>query len=241
MQSESNNKLAIITGAAGALGSALTLKCACEGWETILIDKNLRGLESLFDSVVGQGGIEPSIHPLNLESMGTQDCEDIVKAIESGPGHLDALVHCAVMFDGLRPLDHVDPQEWLRQVQVNLSAPWLLSISFLPLLRQSAQASLIFLSEDLKKVSRANWGAYGITKNAIDTMARQFSAELDNSNIQVSSFNPGPMRSALRAKAYHSEDPLDTTPAKLAANTLRQMMERKVVVDGYRQNLGDLA
>ena len=239
VQRESNNKLAIITGAAGALGSALTLECACAGWETILIDKNLQGLESLFDSVVGKGGIEPSIHPLNLESMGTQDCQDIVAAVEAGAGRLDALVHCAVVFEGLRPLEHIDPQDWLRQVQINLSAPWLLSVSCLPLLRQSAQASLIFLSEDLDKVSGANWGTYGITKNAIDTLARMFSAELNNSNIKVSSFNPGPLRSALRARAYHSEDPLDAVPANAAATALRQIMERKATVVGHQQAFGD--
>lgn len=154
--------------------------------------------------------------------------------MESGPGRLDALIHCAVSFDGLHPLDHINPQDWLRQVQVNLNAPWLLSVTCLPLLRSSPDASLYFLSEDLEKVKGAYWGAYGVSKNGLHVLAGQFAAELSNTNIQVLSLNPGPMKSPLRARVYHSENPLEHQDPKISAGKVLQLMERNLLPGALR-------
>ena len=227
----------MITGAAGALGSELALLCAGAAWETILLDQNQPGLERVYDRMVKEGGPEPSMVVRNLASLGPQDCLEIVNALERGPGRLDALIHCAVSFDGLQPLEQIQPHDWLRMMQVNLNAPWLLSTSCLPLLRQSPQASLYFISEDLTKVSAAYWGAYGVSKHGINALAGQFSSELGNTRIQVLAMNPGPMRSPLRAKAYHSENPSEfQSPAEVAKKVLR-FMERDLQADSYQLNL----
>ncbi len=230
----------MITGAAGALGSELAQLCAAAAWETVLLDKNQPGLEKIYDRIVQDGGLEPSLVVMDLASMGPQDCLGIANALQSGPGRLDALVHCAVSFDGLQPLEQIRPEDWLRQMQVNMNAPWLLSVSCLPLLRQSPQASLYFISEDLDRVSSAFWGAYGVSKHGINALARQFAAELGNTGIQVLALNPGPMRSPLRAKVYHTENPGEIQAPLSVAQQVLRLMERMVPVTACQLNLASL-
>jgi NAD(P)-dependent dehydrogenase (short-subunit alcohol dehydrogenase family) len=234
------NRVAMITGAAGALGSELAMISSVSGWETVLLDQNQHGLERLYDRIEKAGGPEPSMVVMDLVSMGPQDCQEIADALESKPGRLDALIHCAVSFEGLQPLEQIQPQNWLRQMQINLNAPWLLSTTCLPLLRKSRQASLYFLGEDLNKMSAAYWGAYGVSKYGVTALAEQFAAELANSNVQVLALNPGPMRSPLRAKAYHTENPGEVKAPLLAAQKILRLMERSLDAKACQVSLNNI-
>ena len=230
----------MITGAAGALGSEIALFCAGAGWETILLDYAQPSLEKLYDRIVQEGGPEPSLVIRDLASLGPPDCLEIVNALERGPRRLDALIHCAVSFDGLQPLDQIQPHDWLRMIQVNLNAPWILSVSCLPLLRQSPQASLYFISDDMVKVSAAYWGAYGVSKHGINALAGQFASELGNTQIQVLVINPGPMRSPLRAKVYHTENPGEIQSPTAVAKKIFRLLERDLQADSGQLNLENL-
>jgi len=233
-------KVVMITGAAGALGSELAMRCAKLSWTPILLDKNGQGLEQLYDRIVLEAAVEPFLIVRDIATLSPQDCEDVVSALEMGPQRLDALVHCAASFEGLQPLDQIRPDHWLNQMQVSINAPWLLSVSCLPLLRSSPQASIYFVSEDIEKVRGAYWGAYGVGKHGAHALASQFAAELSNTSIQVLSLNPGPMRSELRAKAYHSEPPNLAGDPGVVAEKIVQLLARKVDASSWQVNLNKL-
>jgi NAD(P)-dependent dehydrogenase (short-subunit alcohol dehydrogenase family) len=216
-----SGKTILITGAAGGLGSALALSCASSGANLILLDKNRRGLGLLSDKIVAQGGEAPGLYPMNLSGAGLEDFHDLVEVIRSEFGGLHALVHCALDFEGLQPLDQIEPHRWLESMQVNVNAPWVLSCACLPLLREAQDGHLIFLMDDLEMVTSAYWGAYGICKSAITALVRQFDEELSNTSINVHGINPGPMRTDFRATVYHGENPQqqpgpDNAAAKIA-------------------------
>lgn len=214
----------IITGAAGGLGAALSQVCAREGFNTVMLDCNKRGLESAYDRITDAGLPEPALYPLDLAAAGPEDFEQLLETVKTEFGGLDALVHCAARFEGLTPLEQLPPQEWLMQIQVNLNAAWLLSAQSLPLLRASGAGSLYFMLEDLTRVEGSFWGAYGVSKHALKALVNQFSAECRNSNIQVLGINPGPLRSALRSQAYHSENPASQPSPELAAERVAQLL-----------------
>ena len=86
----------------------------------------------------------PGLYPLDLAGAGTGDFNGLVDVIQSEFGGLHALVHCAIDFEGLQPLDQIEPQSWLRSIQVNLNAPWLLSCACLPMLKQSDEQPFVF-------------------------------------------------------------------------------------------------
>lgn len=236
----------MVTGAAGSLGSALSLAAAAKGFSLVLLDCDSEGLERLYDRIVEGGFSEPALQVTDLAVAGPDDLQAILAAIDSEFGGLDAIVHCAARFDALTPLEHVPPDEWLLSMQVNLNAAWLLSALALPLLRNSGAGHLYFLLEDLDEVGGALWGPYGVSKHALRALAGQLAVECQTAGVRVLGINPGPMRSPLRSRAYLAEDPSAAPSPSLAAEYIVDLLlgEREpsgVYVDlaGQRALAGD--
>ncbi|MDX2481631.1 MAG: SDR family NAD(P)-dependent oxidoreductase [Desulfuromusa sp.] len=219
-----SGKTILITGAAGGLGSAIARQCAGLGADLILLDKNRRGLGELSDEIAGQGFTPPGLYPLNLAAVGVDDFSNLLETIQTEFNGLDALIHCAVDFDSLQPLEQVQPQDWLQSMQVNVNAPWLLSCVLLPLLKESGDGRLIFLLDDLESVTDAYWGAYGTAKAALTGMVRQFDATLGSAQVFVRGIIPGPMRTDFRAKVYHAENPMEQPEPSITARKITTML-----------------
>ena len=219
-----NGKTIIVTGAAGGLGSALSMAAARAGSNTVMLDCNQHGLEQAYDRIKDAGLSDPALYPLDLSVAGTEQFDELLDKVTVEFGGLDAIVHCAARFEGLAQLEQVSPPEWLMQIQVNLNAAWLLSARSLPLLRNSELGRLYFLLDDLTKVAGAFWGAYGVSKHALRGLVSQFAAECRSSPVQVLGINPGPLRSALRSRAYHAENPASQPDPESAAVHIMQLL-----------------
>lgn len=227
----------LITGGAGSLGSALALCCARAGYETVLLDSDRRGLESLSDRLAEHGFVEPLLHPMDLSTAGPDEFQAALDAIERDCGGVDALVHCAARFQGLTPLEHVQPQEWLLHLQVNLNAAWLLSALCLPQLRKSGAGRLYFMLEDLQQVGGAQWGPYGVSKHALSALVGQLAAECQGSGVQVLGINPGPMRSPLRSRVFLAEHPSAQPEPAAAAERIMEFLSGRRQPSGVYVNL----
>ena len=219
-----SGKTILITGAAGGLGSALALQCAAVGADLVLLDKNRRGLVELSDRISDQGLTLPGLYPMDIAGAGVDDFDDLAANIQTEFGGLHAMIHCAVDFDGLQPFEQVEPAGWLQSMQVNVNAPWLLSCACLPLLKKAGNGRLFFLLDDLDTVTDAYWGAYGTGKAALTGMVRQFDAALSHTTVGVRGIIPGAMRTGLRARVYHAENPLDQPLPAIAAGKITAML-----------------
>ncbi|MDE1958707.1 MAG: SDR family NAD(P)-dependent oxidoreductase [Xanthomonadaceae bacterium] len=201
-------RVILVTGASGGLGQAVSLACAAAGASVVLLGRNVRALESVYDAIKAAGGAEPAIYPLNLEGASPRDCDGVATAIERDLGGLDGVVHAAARFDGLTPLDVLSAEEWLRVLQVNLTAPFLLMQALLPLLLARADSAAVFVLDDLERMRRAHWGAYGVAKAGLETLAAILHQEHDAGPLRVHALLPAPMRTALRKMAWFGEDTL---------------------------------
>ncbi len=217
-------KTILITGAAAGLGEALALQCAHEGAGLILLDKNRRGLGKLSDRMTESGMPPPGLYPMDLAGVGTSEIDDMVEVIQSEFGGLHALIHCALDFGGLQPLDQIEPQQWLKSIQVNLNAPWLLSCACLPMLKQSESGRLFFLLDDPEKVTGAYWGPYGTAKIALTGLMKQFDDSLSKTSVTVRGIDPGAMRTGFRAKVYYAENPMKQPEPGIAAKKITDML-----------------
>ena len=207
-----DQRVVLVSGAHGGLGSAAAVACARAGATVVLLGRKLPKLNRVYDAVA-QAGAEPLLYPLDLEGASPDDYAELADRLRAELGHLDGVLHCAVEFKGLTPLEHTDPAAFARVVHVNLTAPWWLSQACLPLLRQSADAALVFALDDLERVGQPYWGAYGIAQHGLAAMVGMLHAELASSSVRVSALQPGPMRTGLRSRAYADDNDLQAREA----------------------------
>lgn len=205
------DRVVLLTGAHGGLGTAAAIACAQAGATLILLGRKVPRLNRVYDAVTAAGA-EPLLYPLDLEGASPDDYAQMAARIEAELGRLDGVLHCAADFAGLTPLEHTDPAAFARALHVNLTAPWWLSQACLPLLSKAPDAALVFAMDDPARVGKAFWGGYGVAQHGLRGLVGMLHAELANTTVRVSGLQPGPMRTALRAKAYVEES------VKLAAD-----------------------
>ena len=199
------DRVVLVSGAHGGLGSAAALACAQAGATVVLLGRKVPKLNRLYDALAAAGP-EPLLYPLDLEGAAPDDYAELAVRIEDELGRLDGVLHCAAEFRGLTPLLQTDPAAFARAIHVNLTAPWWLSQACLPLLAKSSDAALVFAMDDPARVGRAYWGGYGVAQHGLASLVGMLHAEQANSPVRVAGLRPGPMRTPLRAKAFVEEN-----------------------------------
>ena len=202
-------KVILVTGASGGFGKPVSIALARHGATVVLLAKNLRLVEALYDEIEKSGWPMPAIYPMDLAGAGEQDYRDLANNIESQLGRLDGLIHCAAILGAPTVFAQSDPETWYRVHQVNLHAPYLLSRACVPLMSRSAQASMLFMTDDK---SGAYWDAYQVSKQALAAMAMLIAREYEGSHVHVNCFNPGKTRTGLQTRAYPAADENEHLP-----------------------------
>lgn len=206
------DRVIVITGAGGGLGSALAIASARLGARVVLSGRTVRKLEAVYDEIIAGGGNRPSIAPLDLERADASQYAALADAVRNEYGRVDGLVHCAGLLGELAPIEHYDVVTWMRVMHVNVNASFILTRTLLPLLRLSEDGSVIFTTSGVSIKGRAYWGAYAVSKFAVEGLMQVLADEVDTTTaIRVNSVNPGKMRTPMRARAYPGEDP-ETVP-----------------------------
>jgi NAD(P)-dependent dehydrogenase (short-subunit alcohol dehydrogenase family) len=95
----------------------------------------------------------------------------------------------------------------MRTLHVNTTVPFILTQRCLPLLRLSADPSIVFTSSGVVPRPRAYWGAYLVSKWGSEGLMRMLADELESAPaMRVNSLNPGKVRTNMRLQAYPAED-----------------------------------
>jgi len=157
--------------------------------------------------------------------------------IDSEYGRLDGLAYCAADLGRMTPLEVYPPELWQKTMRVNCDAAFLMSTAALPLMKATANASIVLTIDDRKS---AFWGAYACSKSALTTMASVFADETegfrddnDRPLVAVNAVHPGRMRTRLRATAYSGELPNQSpTPESRVDDYLKVLLREDPKMSG---------
>lgn len=219
------DKVILVTGAADGIGRAVSRGFARFGASTILLDKKSRKLETLYDEIISNGWPEPTLLVQDLNQLDTGRAFEISAGIEHDFQRLDGLLHNAAFLSVLTPMHSVDLASWQQTLQVNLTAPHLLTQAVFPLLKQSSSASIIFTSASAGRRGRAYWGAYAVAYGGIEVMAQIWAQELEqNTAIRVNTLDPGAVQTAMRRLAYPGETATSTRTPEDIVNAFVYLM-----------------
>lgn len=209
------DKLAVVTGASRGIGYAVALELAREGAHIIALARTVGGLEELDDAIRAVGG-SATLVPADLTDFDALD--RLGASIFERWGRLDILIGNAGSLGRLTPLGHLKPKEWEDTLSVNVTANWRLIRSLDPLLRRSDAGRAVFVTSGMARRCEAYWGVYSTSKAALEALVRTYAAETERTTaIRTNLVNPGPIRTAMRAKAMPGEDPATLpSPADIA-------------------------
>lgn len=190
----------IVTGASRGLGRAVAEAVGAEGGRLVVTATRTGHLDALV-SRLRQGGTE--VHPVALDLTDPRSVSAAAGAALGALGRVDGLVNNAGLL-GLRvPLADYPADVWERVMAANVTGTLLLTQAVLPAM--SRGGAIVNVSSGA--AGRPTWGAYAISKLALDGISVMLRAELADRGVRCVSVNPGGMRTTMRAAAYPEEDP----------------------------------
>jgi NAD(P)-dependent dehydrogenase (short-subunit alcohol dehydrogenase family) len=214
-------RIALITGASRGIGAAVARRFAAEGAQLVLVARTVGGLEELDDRIRQDGGQGATLVPLDLREFDAID--RLGASLYERFGRLDVLVGNAGVLGTLSPVGHIEPPGWAEVMDINLTANWRLIRSLDPLLRRSEAGRAIFVSSGAAVTPHAYWGAYAVSKAALEMLVKTYAAELAKTNVRANLIDPGAVRTAMRAKAFPGEDPQSLRTPEAIAETFVEL------------------
>ena len=200
-----DGRIALVTGASRGIGAAVAKRFAREGAHLVLCARTTGALEEIDDEIQKITSEPATLVPLDLTDYAAID--KLGAAIFERFEKLDVLVGNAGQLGTLSPLGHIDPKVWDTVMAVNVTANWRLIRSMDPLLRASDAGRAIFVSSGVGREAKAYWGAYAVSKAALEMTALIYAAEMEKTSVCVNLINPGATRTSMRAQAFPGEDP----------------------------------
>ena len=215
-------RISVITGASRGLGAAIAKRFAGEGSHVVLVARTVGGLEEVDDAIRAAGGAATLV-PLDLTEFDRID--EMGAALARRFGRIDVLVGNAGILGTLSPMGHIETQVWDRVIAVNLTANWRLIRSFDPLLRASDSGRAIFVTSGAADGAHPYWGAYAVSKAALEAMVKTWAGEVTKTPVKVNLVDPGALRTSMRAEAYPGEDPETVRQAGEVTDTFVELAE----------------
>ncbi|MBV9990678.1 MAG: SDR family NAD(P)-dependent oxidoreductase [Alphaproteobacteria bacterium] len=222
------DRIALVTGASRGIGRAAALALAAAGAHVILVARTVGGLEDADDEIQKAGG-KATLVPLDLKNAAALD--QLGALIFERWGRLDAFLGNAGSLGAVSPLTHLEPKVFQELLDVNVTANWRLIRSLDPLLRRSDAGRALFVTSGAARKHTPYWGGYAMAKAALESLALTYAAECEGGSIKVNLLSPGPLRTAMRARAMPGEDPQTLEPPDAVAPLIVEMLS-----PGYDRN-----
>ena len=175
-----DDRVILVTGAGDGIGRAAAKAFAYHGATVILLGKTVAKLEAVYDEIEAAGGPEPAIYPMHLEGATPHEYDEMAHVIDINFGQLDGILHNAANLPYLSRIKDYDAEDWIKVMQVNVNAQFLLTRHMLPLLQAAPAASIVFTSSGVGRKGRAYWGAYAVAKAGIENLSQTLVDELED-------------------------------------------------------------
>ncbi len=214
------SRIALVTGASRGLGYATARALAKAGAHVVAVARTQAGLEELDDDIRNAGG-SATLVPLDLT-----DSDGIARlgaALHERHGKLDILVGNAGVAGPSSPLGHIELKPWNDVMALNVTANFQLIRCMEPLLKQSDAGRAVFITSASAREASAYRGPYAASKAALETLVRAWANETASTPIRINLFDPGPIRTRMRATVFPGEDPATLDTPEQAAEMIVPM------------------
>ena len=193
-------KVAIITGAAGGIGSRLTRAFLNEGAKVVAVDFSEAALARLVAELAEDGVTREQLMPIETDISDSQACANCIQSTLDTFGTVHALVNNAgIALNFVRPdyltnpvrTSELSPQIWDRFVGVNLSGAWYLSYNVLPHMVDQGYGRIINVTTSFNGMLFVGGQPYGPSKAGMEAMSLSHAGEFRGTGVTVNVVLPG--------------------------------------------------
>jgi NAD(P)-dependent dehydrogenase (short-subunit alcohol dehydrogenase family) len=204
--SKFNQRGVLITGASRGLGRALFEQLGRAGARVVGIARSGDELERVARGLRDEGLVA---HALAADVGDVESVYPIAGATQALVGPIDLLVHNASSLGPtpLGPLLDLPCEEFARVLAVNVLGPFRLTKAILGGMLVRGNGIVVSISSDAAISAYPNWGAYGVSKAALDHLSRSWAAELRGTGVSIVSVDPGEMDTDMHRQALPDADP----------------------------------
>jgi len=228
-------KVALVSGASRGIGYQTALALGREGAEVIAIARTVGALEELDDAIRLAGGKPATLVPFDLTDYEAID--RLGASIFEKWGKLDIWVSCAATLQTLCPVEHATAKDFDKTFALNATGNWRQMVSYSELLRRSDGGRALVLFNGEAAAGKNFWGVYGASQAAAETLTTAWAGELAHTGTLSGLVDPGPTRTALRARAMPGEDTSQLSDPADVAQALLEIILDETLQPAFRHNL----
>ncbi|QIZ06098.1 SDR family oxidoreductase [Priestia megaterium] len=227
------NKVVMITGASKGLGRALTLSFAKEGAKLAICSRSANGLLTVKEEAENLGA---EVLAVTADISKTRDVERLVAMTEEAYGHIDVLINNAsILGPSPMPMLLDYPEEDFAEVlRVNAVSPFLVTRRVIPGMLERNEGSIINVTSEAGHTGYAGWGAYGISKFAVEGLTQTWADELSETNVRVNMVDPGEMDTEMHQLAVPNCDYPLAKPEDVVDIFLYLASDKSAGINGHR-------
>ncbi|NGQ95163.1 SDR family oxidoreductase [Brevibacillus sp. SYP-B805] len=196
-------QVVMITGASRGLGRALALAFARTGASLAICARNEEALLGVKREAEDAGAAQ--VLAIAADASLSRDVERFVAVAEEAFGKIDVLINNAAIL-GPSPMPYLldyPEADFLEVLRVNTAGPFLVTRRVLPGMLQRGDGSIINVTSEAGINGYAGWGAYSVSKFAVEGLTKVWAQEVDGTGVRVNMVDPGSMNTVM----MHQADP----------------------------------
>ncbi|HKJ93077.1 MAG TPA: SDR family oxidoreductase [Longimicrobiales bacterium] len=202
-----SGEMVMVTGASRGLGRALAEAYGAAGASLALCARGPE-LDAVVEGLRGRG---VRVVAGQVDVTDANAVAALVRRAEA-VAPVSVLVNNASVLGARDALAEYPLDDWRRVVDINVTGALIAAQAVLPGMRAAERGSIINVTSGVGNVARARWGAYGVSKWALEALTYNLALEEKPAGIRVNAVDPGAMGTDMRHAAYPQEDP-DSVPA----------------------------
>jgi len=228
-----NGKSVLLTGASRGLGRALAEQLARAGARIVMVARSEPELERIAAAIREAGG---EAHTLVADVGRKQDVYPLAGAAAALVGPIDVLIHNASALGPvpLRLLLDTECEDLSHVLETNVVGPFRLSKVIAGSMALRKTGTILHISSDASVSAYERWGAYSVSKAALDHLSRLWAAELAERGVRVLSVDPGEMDTRMHAQAMPEADPATLARPADVAERIVALLADETVPSGSR-------
>ncbi len=197
------NQVALITGGGRGLGQAFAEALAQAGATVALVarsEKQLRDVAQAIEQARGRA------RTFTADVTDRAAIDQVGAEVERESGHIDLLVNNAGVLRALGPIAEIDPDEWWREIEINLRGTYLCARAVLPGMLARAHGRIINLTSAAGLQALPTTSAYCVSKTAVIRLTESLALETGAGGIYVFAMCPGTVHTPLNDYVLESDE-----------------------------------